>query len=129
MATAGAIAGPIVTLDMRRLYLRQRRLIGSTMHTPNDFAELARIASAGGVKPVVADVFPLTELHSAQARFQRKDFFGKLVVAPDGQGVHGQALYARPGARPRSCSLSTCQAHLLGHWALVARRAHWRFKG
>ena len=85
MATAGAIAGPIVTLDLRRLYLRQRRLIGSTMHTPNDFAELARIASAGGVEPSVAEVFPLTELHSAQARFQRKDFFGKLVVAPDGR--------------------------------------------
>jgi NADPH:quinone reductase-like Zn-dependent oxidoreductase len=53
------------------------------MHTPHDFAELARIASAGGVEPSVAEVFPLTELHFAQARFQRKDFFGKLVVAPN----------------------------------------------
>jgi NADPH:quinone reductase-like Zn-dependent oxidoreductase len=82
MAIAGAIAGPIVTLDLRRLYLRQRRLIGSTMHTPKDFAELARIASAGGVEPSVAEVFPLTQIRAAQARFERKDFFGKLVVAP-----------------------------------------------
>jgi hypothetical protein len=37
------------------------------------------------VEPSVAEVFPLTELHSAQARFQRKDFFGKLVVAPNGR--------------------------------------------
>jgi hypothetical protein len=35
------------------------------------------------VEPSVAEVFPLTELHFAQARFQRKDFFGKLVVAPN----------------------------------------------
>lgn len=84
LATAGAIAGPLVTLDLRRLYLRQRRLIGSTMHTPRDFAELARIATAGGIRPHVAEVFPLAELGAAQQRFERKDFFGKLVVEPSG---------------------------------------------
>ena len=82
MVTAGAIAGPLVSLDLRRLYLRQRRLIGSTMHTPDDFAELARIAAAGGVAPEVADIFPLADLRLAQARFLEKDFFGKLVIAP-----------------------------------------------
>jgi len=84
MVTAGAIAGPVVQLDVRRLYLRQRRLIGSTMQTPGDFIELARIANDGGVDPVVAEVYPLTELAAAQARFVRKDFVGKLVVAPHG---------------------------------------------
>lgn len=82
LVTAGAIAGPVVRLDMRRLYLRQRRLIGSTMHTPDDFAELARVATVGGVEPQVAEVFPLTELHAAQRRFVAKDFVGKLVVIP-----------------------------------------------
>jgi NADPH:quinone reductase-like Zn-dependent oxidoreductase len=82
MVTAGAIAGPVVSLDLRRLYLRQRRLIGSTMHTPSDFAQLARIAVAGGVRPEVAEVFPLTDLHRAQERFLEKDFVGKLVVSP-----------------------------------------------
>ena len=82
MATAGAIAGPVVSLDLRRLYLRQRRLIGSTMHAPDDFAELARVAVNGGVEPVVAEVFALRDLHAAQARFVRKDFTGKLVVEP-----------------------------------------------
>lgn len=82
LVTAGAIAGPIVTLDLRRLYLGQRRLIGSTMHTPADFAELARVARDGGVAPLVAATFPLTELHEAQERFRRSDFVGKLVVEP-----------------------------------------------
>lgn len=81
---AGAIAGPMVTLDLRRVYLRQRRLIGSTMHTPQDFAELARVATEGGVRPHVAEVFALEDLHTAQERFARRDFFGKLVVAPNG---------------------------------------------
>ncbi|MEL6890128.1 MAG: zinc-binding dehydrogenase [Actinomycetota bacterium] len=82
LAVAGAIAGPVITLDLRRLYLRQRRLVGSTMHTPRDVAELARIASVGGVDPSVDEIYPLTRLHDAQARFERKDFSGKLVVSP-----------------------------------------------
>ncbi len=82
LVTAGAIAGPVVPFDIRRLYLHQRRIIGSTMHTPDDFAELARIASDGGVIPMVAAVYPLSEIAEAQARFVAKDFVGKLVVQP-----------------------------------------------
>lgn len=84
LVTAGAIAGPVVQLDLRRLYLRQRRLIGSTMHTPADFEELARVAGAGGVHPNVAATYPLPDLEEAQARFRSGDFVGKLVVAPNG---------------------------------------------
>jgi NADPH:quinone reductase-like Zn-dependent oxidoreductase len=82
MVIAGAIAGPVVSLDVRRLYLRQRRLIGSTMFTPDDFAELTRIAIAGGVQPLVAASFPLVDLPAAQERFTAKDFTGKIVVTP-----------------------------------------------
>ena len=71
-----------LALDLRRLYLRQRRLVGSTMLTPDDFVELARIANAGGVAPEVAESFPLVDLHLAQERFVAKDFTGKLVVTP-----------------------------------------------
>lgn len=89
LATAGAIAGPVVSFDIRRLYLRNRRLIGSTMFTPDDFAELARIACTGGVRPHVAEVFPLDQLREAQRRFGAKSFFGKLVVGPHGVDAAG----------------------------------------
>ena len=82
LVTAGAIAGPVVPFDIRRLYLHHRRLIGSTMHTATDFAELATIAVAGGVDPVVAETYPLTEIAAAQTRFNQKDFTGKLVLEP-----------------------------------------------
>ncbi|MEE8602969.1 zinc-binding dehydrogenase [Euzebya tangerina] len=82
LVTAGAIAGPVVPLDLRRLYLHHRTLIGSTMHTPADFAELARIAVQGGIAPVVAESFSLTDIARAQARFLEKDFVGKLVLVP-----------------------------------------------
>ncbi len=82
LVTAGAIAGPVVRLDLRRLYLGQRTMIGSTMHTPADFVELATIAVAGAVDPIVAATYPLTDIHTAQAHFVSGDFVGKLVLEP-----------------------------------------------
>jgi len=82
LVTAGAIGGPVVSLDLRRLYLPQRTLIGSTMHTRAVFAELATIATAGGVEPPVAATYALTEITAAQARFVSGDFVGKLVLVP-----------------------------------------------
>jgi NADPH:quinone reductase-like Zn-dependent oxidoreductase len=82
LVVAGAIAGPVVALDLRRLYLQQRRLIGSTMHTPAHFRRLAGIAVAGGVAPVVAATYPLVDIADAQERFARHDVVGKLVLLP-----------------------------------------------
>ncbi len=82
LVTAGAIAGPVVALDLRRLYLRQRTLIGSTMHTPDHFRRLAAIARSGGVDPIVAATYPLTEIAAAQSRFVERDFVGKVVLVP-----------------------------------------------
>ena len=82
LVTAGAIAGPVVPFDIRRLYLHHRTLIGSTMHTPDDFRQLAAVAAAGGIEPLVAATYPLTEIAAAQARFLAKDFVGKLVIEP-----------------------------------------------
>jgi NADPH:quinone reductase-like Zn-dependent oxidoreductase len=82
LVTAGAIAGPVVSLDLRQLYLQQRRIIGSTMHTAGDFADLVAMAAATGVAPVVAATYPLEEIGAAQERFEAKDFTGKLVLIP-----------------------------------------------
>jgi NADPH:quinone reductase-like Zn-dependent oxidoreductase len=82
VVTCGAIAGPVVALDLRRLYLEQRTLIGSTMHTAAVFADLAGLARRGAVAPVVAATFPLSQIREAQARFEKKDFIGKIVLLP-----------------------------------------------
>lgn len=82
LATVGAIAGPVVNLDLRRLYLRNRRLIGSTMHTPELFSDMVELARTGAVDPLVAATYPLAEIAGAQARFEKKDFVGKLILVP-----------------------------------------------
>lgn len=82
LVTAGAIAGAVVSLDLRQLYLHQRQLIGSTMHTPDHFRQLVRLAREGSVQPQVGPTFPLTEIHRAQAAFLAKTTAGRVVVIP-----------------------------------------------
>lgn len=79
---SGAVAGPVVELDLRRLYLRSVSLLGSTMHTPDQFAVLVAAANDGGLRPQVARTFPLAEAAAAQAVLERREHTGKLVLLP-----------------------------------------------
>lgn len=80
---AGAMAGPIVDTDLRTIYLKQIRLIGSSFGTHQDFADVIRAVDSGAVAPLLAGTYPLRDLPRAQADFVRKDFVGKLVVLPE----------------------------------------------
>lgn len=80
--TAGAIAGPMVRLDLRTLYLKQLELIGSTMGTHEEFASLVDHIASGRVKPLLARTYPLSDIRQAQRDFMDKNFFGKLVLIP-----------------------------------------------
>lgn len=82
--TCGAVAGPIVSLDLRTLYLQRRRLIGSTMHTPAQFDRLLDDARHGRIAPRVARTYPLSEIHAAQEDFTAGEHVGKLVLLPPG---------------------------------------------
>ncbi len=79
---AGAIAGPLVTLDLRTVYLKQLDLLGSTMGNRSEFAALVGHIESGRLRPTVWATYPLAELSRAHADFVQKMFFGKLVVTP-----------------------------------------------
>lgn len=80
LVVAGAIAGPIVSLDLRRVYLNQRRIIGSTMHDPDTFAQLVDIARSGDISPPIARVFDLADIAEAQLAIRSSDTVGKIVL-------------------------------------------------
>ncbi|WP_436172731.1 alcohol dehydrogenase family protein [Mesorhizobium sp. LjNodule214] len=81
--TAGAIAGPVVQLDLRTMYLKQLQLHGSSQGTRADFRRIVRYIEAQKIRPLVGGVYKLSDFHRAQADFIAKDFVGKLVVVPD----------------------------------------------
>jgi len=81
-ATAGAIAGPIVALDVRTLYLKDLTFYGCTYQDPEVFNNLIGYIERGEVKPLVAKTYPLSEIVQAQKDFLAKQFTGKLVLVP-----------------------------------------------
>jgi NADPH:quinone reductase-like Zn-dependent oxidoreductase len=81
--TAGAIAGPVVQLDLRTMYLKQLQLHGSSQGTRRDFRRLVTYIEQRKIRPVVGGVYQLSDFHRAQNEFMSKNFVGKLVVVPD----------------------------------------------
>jgi NADPH:quinone reductase-like Zn-dependent oxidoreductase len=79
---AGALDGWAVDLDVRKLYLANLSLVGSTMHTPRIFDLLVEAARRGDVRPVVAATFELAEVAEAQRQLAQRRHVGKLVVVP-----------------------------------------------
>jgi len=81
-ATAGAIAGPLVELDVRTLYLKDLTLIGCTFQEDVVFSNLVGYIERNEIRPLVAATFPLDEIKLAQQQFLAKKFVGKLVLIP-----------------------------------------------
>ncbi len=80
--TAGAIAGPLVELDVRTLYLKDLTLIGCTFQDDVVFENLVAYIENGEIRPVVAKTYPLEDIAAAQQDFLDKKFTGKLVLLP-----------------------------------------------
>jgi len=77
---SGAIAGPLVEMDLRTLYLRDLTLSGSTVVPPNIFNDLVTYIDQGEIKPVLAATYPLKDIRMAQQVFIEKKHSGNIVV-------------------------------------------------
>jgi NADPH:quinone reductase-like Zn-dependent oxidoreductase len=82
-ATSGAIAGPMVELDVRTLYLKDLTFFGCTYQDQVVFTNLVGYIEANEIRPVVAGTYPLKDIHQAQTDFLKKSFTGKLVLIPE----------------------------------------------
>lgn len=81
-AAAGAIAGPIVEFDIRRLYLKDLTFFGCTFQEDVVFENLITYIEKKEIKPIVAKTYPLKDIVQAQKDFLEKKFTGKLVLIP-----------------------------------------------
>lgn len=77
---SGAIAGPIVDLDLRTLYLKDLRLIGCTVLEPEVFPNLIGYIERGEITPQIDSTFALADIVAAQQRFLEKRHIGKIVL-------------------------------------------------
>jgi alcohol dehydrogenase len=80
--SSGAIAGPIVSLDMRDMYLKDITLIGCTAWDEPVFPNLISYIERGQIRPLLAKVFPLDQIVEAQKEFLKKAHVGNFVLLP-----------------------------------------------
>lgn len=82
-ASSGAIAGPLVELDFRTMYLRDLTFFGCTGWDEPVFPSLVEAIEKGEIKPALAKAFPLSDIVEAQKELVSRKHVGKLVLIPE----------------------------------------------
>ncbi|MEZ8630183.1 alcohol dehydrogenase family protein [Vibrio lentus] len=79
-AVSGAIGGAMVELDVRTLYLKDLSFFGCTVLEPQVFQNLVNRIEKQQIVAIVAESFPLADIHTAQDEFLKKKHVGKIVL-------------------------------------------------
>ena len=82
MAVCGRTAGGTSEIKVADLFLRHKRIVGSTMGTQGDLERLVDLVAAGEFSPAVDRTFPLAETDAAFEAMTERESVGKLVVTP-----------------------------------------------
>lgn len=80
IVTCGATSGDQPGADLRRLFIRQLQVYGSTLGTLGEMADLLTFCSSRNIKPVIDSRFALNDVTQALSRLESGQQFGKVVV-------------------------------------------------
>jgi NADPH:quinone reductase-like Zn-dependent oxidoreductase len=80
IVVSGATSGPNPPADLNRVFFLQLSIVGSTMGTQRELAELLDLMARTGVRPVIDRMLPMTDAAEAFAAMAAGDVHGKLVL-------------------------------------------------
>jgi NADPH:quinone reductase-like Zn-dependent oxidoreductase len=80
LVTCGATSGDQPPADLRRIFIRQLQVIGSTYGDYKDFADLLQFVERNGIRPVIDSEYALDEVHAALDRLASGQQFGKVAL-------------------------------------------------
>ena len=80
LLTVGNTGGPKFEIDNRFVFGKHLTIIGSTMGTLRDFAEVMSLVSGGKLKVALDRSFPLADARSAQERLEKGEQLGKITL-------------------------------------------------
>jgi NADPH:quinone reductase-like Zn-dependent oxidoreductase len=83
LVTCGATTGDQPPADLRRIFIRQLQILGSTLGDFDEFGDLLRFVDRTGLKPVIDSEYPLDQVHTALDRLQSGAQFGKVALRID----------------------------------------------
>ncbi len=80
LLTVGNTGAPKFEIDNRYIFSKHLSILGSTMGSYADFAEVMALVYAGNLQPVVDRSFPLREARAAHERMEAGGQMGKIVL-------------------------------------------------
>jgi NADPH:quinone reductase-like Zn-dependent oxidoreductase len=80
VVVCGSTGGHQAEIDLRRVFFLQLEILGSTMGSRDELAELADLMGQGAIRPVIDSVYPFGEAAEAFARLESGEAFGKVVL-------------------------------------------------
>lgn len=78
----GATTGPIGQVDIRIVFWKQLRIIGTTMSNRVEFEEVMSLVFQDKLKAVIDVAWPLERAREAHERLEAGEVFGKIVLTP-----------------------------------------------
>lgn len=85
LVTCGATTGPEATTNINRVFWNQLSVIGSTMFTPAEAADVLPLVWDGPLEVRIRDVLPMSEAARGHRLLEDREGVGKVVVIPDSQ--------------------------------------------
>jgi len=80
IVTCGATSGDQPGADLKRVFIRQLQIYGSTLGNPGEFQDLLRAVTAHRLQPVIDARYALADTHAALSRLESAQQFGKLAL-------------------------------------------------
>jgi len=81
VVTCGATTGPVVRIDLRRIFTKHQQIIGSTMGNRQDLVEITKLIEQGHLKPHVDSVYSPNEIINAHEHVEKGKHKGKVVIS------------------------------------------------
>jgi len=82
LVVSGSTSGPNPPAELQRVFFLQLNIVGSTMGTRDELAQLARLCETSGIRPQIDRVLPLGDARDGFAAMDSGDVFGKIVFRP-----------------------------------------------
>ena len=80
LVTCGATSGDQPAADLRRIFIRQLQILGSTLGNRHELQALLAFCEAHQLRPVIDKTFVMEEVHDALDMLSNAEQFGKIAL-------------------------------------------------
>lgn len=80
LVTYGGTSGYNLNINLFEVFIKQITILGTTMGSQDEFREMLKFVEKHKIRPVIDQVFPITETRDALSRLADAKQFGKISI-------------------------------------------------